>query len=94
MYILSTPAGTLRIAATQNGSPGCQLWCDDRMLGSYDSANSAARAVSAHRTADARIDALTCALPTDVEGWKWRSIHVDSAASQQIEPVSSAAPSC
>ena len=75
MYILSTPVGVLKITAPQNGASGCQLWCNDRMLGSYVSASSAAQAVSVHQTADSSVDALQCALPSDVEGWKWQSIR-------------------
>jgi hypothetical protein len=75
MYMLSTPVGVLKITAPENGAAGCLLWCDDRMLGEYDSASSAAAAVSVHETADERVDALTCVLPSDVEGWQWHSIR-------------------
>jgi hypothetical protein len=85
MYILSTPVGVLRIAVAQNGASGCQLWCDDRVLGSYTSANSAAQAVSFHQTADERVDALTCELPSDVEGWKWRSIRHKEPSAERVQ---------
>ena len=82
MYVLSTPVGVLKITAPQNGASGCQLWCNDRMIGSYVSASSAARAVSVRQTADSSVDALQCTLPSDVEGWKWQSIRNGAPSSR------------
>lgn len=84
MYILSTPVGVLKITAAHNGASGCELWCDDRKLGSYASASSAAQAVSVHTTADDRVDALTCPLPSDVEGWTWHSVRRSTTSVEAI----------
>lgn len=83
MYVLSTPVGVLKITAPQNGASGCQLWCNDRMIGSYVSASSAARAVSVHQTADSNVNTLRCTLPSDVEGWKWQSIRDGAPSSRR-----------
>lgn len=58
------------------GASACTLWCDDRCIGQFWSANDAAQLVARRQTGHAEIDDAPAQLPLDVDGWRWISIRL------------------
>ena len=79
MYATAIPAGTLTIRAASDNTTSCELWLNDDFVGSFPSADAAARSVSHHSSGCASIDSAGAALPDTIDAWQWISVSSVSA---------------